>query len=73
MDATNYPAVLYQDYPEAIAAGTLAVLRAIPGKPYSDNAAAAVSRERFLQLIGQATVDAAQGHTRAQFLSDAAW
>jgi len=73
MDATSYPAVLYQDYPEAIAAGTLAVLRAIPGKPYSDNAEAAVSRERFLQLIGQATVDAAQGHTRAQFQSDAAW
>jgi hypothetical protein len=73
VDAANFPAILYQDYPEAMAAGTLAVLRGIPGKPYSDNQAAAASRERFLALMGQATIDAVQGHTRAVLESTPAW
>lgn len=62
--ATTLPAVLANNYKEAIAWGALARLLAVPGKPWSNPPLAAWYEAKFSGEIGSAAARAAVDHRR---------
>ena len=71
--AMTFPQILLDDYADAIAAGTLANLKGVIGKPYSDMSGSAENNRLFLGYVGQAKIEAEQGFSRAVLDSAMAW
>lgn len=64
IDSTTFATWVLNDYAETIAAGAIARLLAIPKKPWTDLASAAVYRATFNDGLGKAMGDGARDFTR---------
>lgn len=71
MSATAVGSILYEDYDEAIAAGALARLQAVPGKPWSDPKRAMEHEANFSDAMSLARVRSRKDYSRANLYAQA--
>lgn len=64
--ATQLDDRLFEDWVEALVAGALARLHAIPDQPFSSSAASSIRRAEFQFYIGRARSEALRGRVRSQ-------
>lgn len=71
MDATEVGDILFNDYEEVIAHGALAILQAIPDKPWTNGAASGMHRDLFDEGVSEARIRARKDYSRAELYSRA--